>query len=382
MPAASICRRGPARLGSGMVRILTPRHEMQRTSDAVRRLAGRLPSSTQRGRATSSWPSSPTWVVGEVGPVRLPRTGQAAGLGRRCGAAETADLGFFAKQNCQLQSFEAALVAVALRAGAGPASSPSPATDLTGACCSPRTRDRSGPSTAEEDLEAWGTGGRRGAQLQRELEPHVDLLSAAGLTDARPRRTPRRTSTRATGRPGRPCPDDRPAVRCTADRGGAPSTALPSHVAGLGQTGSRPWACRSTLNHGDLHGRNVFPIGRELRFFDFADSLLTEPLAALLIPLNVLSGAARRRPRRPPALAARGCRPRGVERPGADGRPCGPPSPPPSSWGGSPAPRAGPVLCVDGRAELAEWGGSVPGWMETRSSTRRWDERSGGAGRT
>jgi hypothetical protein len=45
-----------------------------------------------------------------------------------------------------------------------------------------------------------------------------------------------------------------------------------------------------TINHGDLHAHNVFRVGGELRFFDFADSLLTEPLGALLVPLNVLSG--------------------------------------------------------------------------------------------
>ena len=43
-----------------------------------------------------------------------------------------------------------------------------------------------------------------------------------------------------------------------------------------------------TLCHNDLHGRNVFDLGGELRFFDFADALVTEPMAALLIPLTML----------------------------------------------------------------------------------------------
>ena len=43
-----------------------------------------------------------------------------------------------------------------------------------------------------------------------------------------------------------------------------------------------------TLNHNDLHENNVFHVADELRFFDFADSLLTEPLGVLLIPLNML----------------------------------------------------------------------------------------------
>jgi Ser/Thr protein kinase RdoA (MazF antagonist) len=46
-----------------------------------------------------------------------------------------------------------------------------------------------------------------------------------------------------------------------------------------------------TLCHNDLHGRNVFDRGGELRFFDFADALVMEPLAALLIPVNGLADA-------------------------------------------------------------------------------------------
>ncbi len=45
----------------------------------------------------------------------------------------------------------------------------------------------------------------------------------------------------------------------------------------------------TTLVHNDLHGNNVFDIGGELRFFDFADAMLMEPLAALLIPLDRLA---------------------------------------------------------------------------------------------
>ena len=43
-----------------------------------------------------------------------------------------------------------------------------------------------------------------------------------------------------------------------------------------------------TLNHNDLHENNVFDVEGRLRFFDFGDSLLTEPLGVLLIPLNIL----------------------------------------------------------------------------------------------
>ena len=43
-----------------------------------------------------------------------------------------------------------------------------------------------------------------------------------------------------------------------------------------------------TLNHNDLHENNVFDVDGRLRFFDFGDALVTEPLGVLLIPLNIL----------------------------------------------------------------------------------------------
>jgi hypothetical protein len=43
-----------------------------------------------------------------------------------------------------------------------------------------------------------------------------------------------------------------------------------------------------TLNHNDLHENNVFDVDGRLRFFDFGDAWITEPLGVLLIPLNIL----------------------------------------------------------------------------------------------
>jgi Ser/Thr protein kinase RdoA (MazF antagonist) len=44
-----------------------------------------------------------------------------------------------------------------------------------------------------------------------------------------------------------------------------------------------------TLQHNDLHQHNVFDVGGELRFFDFGDALLSDPLAALWVPLAGLA---------------------------------------------------------------------------------------------
>jgi Ser/Thr protein kinase RdoA (MazF antagonist) len=45
----------------------------------------------------------------------------------------------------------------------------------------------------------------------------------------------------------------------------------------------------TTLNHNDLHENNVFDVDGRLRFFDFGDALVTEPLGVLLVPLNILA---------------------------------------------------------------------------------------------
>ena len=37
-----------------------------------------------------------------------------------------------------------------------------------------------------------------------------------------------------------------------------------------------------TLNHSDLHQNNVFAHDGGMRFFDFGDSMLTDPLGVLL----------------------------------------------------------------------------------------------------
>jgi Ser/Thr protein kinase RdoA (MazF antagonist) len=44
-----------------------------------------------------------------------------------------------------------------------------------------------------------------------------------------------------------------------------------------------------TLLHNDLHAHNVFEVDGSIRLFDLGDAVVMEPLAALLIPLNVLA---------------------------------------------------------------------------------------------
>ena len=120
-----------------------------------------------------------------------------------------------------------------------------------------------------------------------------------------------------------------------------------------------------TLNHNDLHENNVFDVAGRLRFFDFGDSLLTEPLGRPADPAQHPRREARRRRRRPAPVAGGRRRARGLERPGAARRAAG--ALPAAlqlgrlgrveSWV-----RCQPSLSDD---ELAEWGPIAATWLGT-----------------
>ena len=44
-----------------------------------------------------------------------------------------------------------------------------------------------------------------------------------------------------------------------------------------------------TLNHNDLHARNAFVTADGLRFFDFGDAVVTDPLGVLYLPFFVMA---------------------------------------------------------------------------------------------
>ena len=199
--------------------------------------------------------------------------------------AETSAGVHYAKQNCQLQAFEATVVPV-LSELAPHRVVPVTATDPErGLLLTPDQGPVFADTVGGDDLDAWGAVLAAGAHLQREVAPAVDRLSAAGLTTIAPADAPAYVDRRVAELASRPAGD--PMV-LPADRAAALGALRPAiaewadRVAALGLP--------VTLNHGDLHAHNVFHVGEELRFFDFADALLTEPLGALLIPLNVLSG--------------------------------------------------------------------------------------------
>jgi hypothetical protein len=122
------------------------------------------------------------------------------------------------------------------------------------------------------------------AELQQALAPRADALVASGVADMRPSVMLERFDA---------------ATACVApylsSREGeeyARVLALRDTFAGrCRELAARPGA--ASLDHGDLHLRNVFVSGQgatlEARFYDWGDSVIAHPFACLLVPLAVLA---------------------------------------------------------------------------------------------
>lgn len=229
------------------------------------RIGPRQPSASARWRSEAFREELRHWVAATVGePTGLEpvKTRAWATVWR----VETSHGVFYAKQNCAGQSFEAALV-VALNDLAARHVVPVAGADLgRGLFLTPDQGEPLGDGTVDD----WCRVVAAGAQLQLEVARYADRLVGAGLTVLAPDDCPDYAERRlAELELERPMPATLEDVRRWSDQ-----------VAALGLP--------LTLCHNDLHGRNVFDRDGELRFFDFADALVTEPLAALLVPLNVL----------------------------------------------------------------------------------------------
>jgi hypothetical protein len=114
-------------------------------------------------------------------------------------------------------------------------------------------------------------------RLQRDLFPHVDDMLAIGVADMRPQAMPGRFEE---------------ALACVAavtadERGGA----LLREVEAMRETFAG-WCERlagspipPSLDHNDLHHHNVL---LDMRFYDWGDSVVAHPFAAMLVPLGML----------------------------------------------------------------------------------------------
>ena len=195
---------------------------------------------------------------------------------------ETADGAWFFKQNCPLQAFEAAAAAELARLAPHHMV---PVTAIDAARGFLLTPDQ-GPvlgETAGDDLEPWCRVASEGAALQREVAGSVDAMVAVGLVRLPVADTLSYVERRTSALSGLPDTDPRRLPAADADR-------LRAHLPVV-----RRWVDQVaalslpvTLNHNDLHEHNVFDVDGELRFFDFGDALLTEPLQVLTISINML----------------------------------------------------------------------------------------------
>lgn len=191
---------------------------------------------------------------------------------------------FYAKQNTPLQAFEARLLTLLgdlAPAYVVPVAAADPDRDLL---LTPDQGTVLGDDLAdageEHLLAAVGRMLGTAARLQREVAPHADLLADAGLTrlalsDVLPY-VQQRLDELA------PLPEDDPRS-FEPGRAEVLEAALPSVAAAVDQVAAL--GLPLTLNHNDLQTFNVFDVDGAMRFFDFGDAMVTEPLAALMVPL-------------------------------------------------------------------------------------------------
>jgi hypothetical protein len=220
-----------------------------------------------------------TWCESVVGPVVGMEQHKLRGWAT-VWRVTTSEGAWFAKQNCPGQQVEVALMEALSRLA------PDRVVPVTAARDGFLLTPDQGPvfyETAGGDLENWVRLARDAALLQRELVPHHEELLATGMTELTSQEAPDYVAARVDQYAALGVDDPRRLEPDVADR-------LRAHLPVV-----RRWAEQVaslglplTLNHNDLHENNVFDVEGRLRFFDFGDSLLTEPLGVLLIPLNIL----------------------------------------------------------------------------------------------
>ena len=228
--------------------------------------------------------------------------------------AETASGTYFAKQNTPPQAFEARLLSL-LGELAPDYVVPVVAADLDrDLLLTPDQGTVLGDTLADASEDDLLPVIRRmlgeAAQLQREVAPHAERLADAGLERLAPADVLPYVQQRLDEFSSLPVGDPR------SFETGAPISSrrsLPSIAAAVDQVSAL--GLPLTLHHNDLHTFNVFEVDGRMRFFDFGDAMLSEPLGRA-------HGAARRgRPapradrRRPTDPRARRRRTRGLERP-------------------------------------------------------------------
>lgn len=192
---------------------------------------------------------------------------------------------FFAKQNCAGQLFEAGLLSVLNDVVPGRVLSPAALDTERGLLLLPD----GGPvlsTLAAHDIDVWCRVVAEWADVQRAVVSHVDALRGVGVTEVPTASVAELVAARAEALHMLPHSDPR---HLDEDGVALVRRTLPD-VLGWAEA-VRALGLPTTLNHNDLHANNAFvPVAADapLRFFDLADSVLGDPLATLLVPLDVL----------------------------------------------------------------------------------------------
>ena len=244
----------------------------------------RLPSTSARWASPEFRTELTEWVTAAVGEPRTfePVRNRSWSTVWR---ADTASGTYFAKQNTPPQAFEARLLS--LLGELAPAYVvPVVAADLhRDLLLTPDQGTVLGDTLADASEDDLLPVIRRmlgeAAQLQREVAAHAERLADAGLEQLAPADVLPYVQQRLDEFSSLPAGDPRSFETGRADQLEA---ALPAIAAAVDQVSAL--GLPLTLHHNDLHTFNVFEIDGRMRFFDFGDALLSEPLGTLMVPLG------------------------------------------------------------------------------------------------
>jgi hypothetical protein len=247
----------------------------------------RLPSTSARWHGEEFRAELSAWVsatVGEPSSMAPVRDRPWSTVWR----AETPQGLFSAKENTPLQAFEAELTGVLREIAPDHVVRVSAIDEERGFLLTPDQGVVLGEAAGElpEDaaIELASRVVVAGAALQRDVAPHADRLVAAGLVPLGPLDAAAYVEQRLADFETLPDGDPRALSKEEAVR---LRTLLPrladdwEELAAVGLP--------LTLQHNDLHQFNVFDVEGRLLFFDFGDALLSDPLAALWVPLGGLA---------------------------------------------------------------------------------------------
>jgi len=190
------------------------------------------------------------------------------------------------KENCPGQSFEAGLVEVLAEVVPDHVVAPIAVEPERGWLLGPDAGPTLRAAGGDVD-ELWPRLAADWADLQRRVADHVDRLTATGTPANPPDRMAVLVAERVDELTALPADDPRRLETGAADR---LRDALPTIQRWAEQVAAA--GLPMSLDHNDLHSGNAFvprPSEKQLRFFDFGDSVVGHPFSSLLIPLNVLA---------------------------------------------------------------------------------------------